>query len=113
MSLTDKLKEKEQENVKEFSTIFWKPKEGEVLEGKVEKIGQTITEFGDKNYLELVTDEGKKFTVFINAVLERLIEKEGVKKGDRVAIKYKGLGLSKKTKREFKDYILVKDKAGE
>lgn len=109
MSLMDKLKEKEQERNKEYSILFWKPQEGEIIEGTIEEIGETITEYGDSEYVQIPTDDQKKYMVFINSVLKKLVEAEDVKVGDRVAIKYLGLSQSKKTKRKYKDYILVKD----
>lgn len=109
MSLLEKIKEKEAEKNKGYDVLFWRPEEGEILEGVVTEMGETITEFGDAEYLQLLTDNGKKFMVFLNSALHRLIEAEDVKTGDRIAIKYLGLVQSKKTKRKFKDYILVKD----
>ena len=108
-SLVDKIKEKEQERNKEYETQFWKPAEGEILEGVVTEMGDTITEHGDAEYLDIETDGGKKFTVFINSVLRKLIAGEDVKVDDRIAIKYLGLVQSKKSNRKFKDYILVKE----
>jgi len=109
MSLAEKIKEKEAEKNKGYDVLFWRPEEGEILEGVVTEMGETITENGDAEYLQLSTDDGKKFMVFINSVLHRLIEQEDVKTGDRIAVKFLGLVQSKKTKRKFKDYILVKD----
>ncbi len=108
-NLIDKIKEKEQERQKEFSVLFWKPEPGQIVEGVVEEIGNTITEHGDAEYVQIATDEGKKFMVFLNSVLHKLMEAEEVKVGDRIAIKYAGLVESKKSKRKFKDFILVKE----
>jgi hypothetical protein len=47
--------------------------------------------------------------VFLNSILKKLVEAEDVKVDDRIAIKFLGLTQSKKSKRKFKDYILVKD----
>jgi hypothetical protein len=110
MSLADKIKEKEQERNKEYDILFWKPVEGDVLMGTVEEMGSTITEHGDSEYIQIQTDEQKKFMVFLNSVLQKLVEQEDVKTGDRIAIKFLGLVQSRKFKtKKYKDYILVKD----
>jgi len=112
----EKLKEKEEQRNKEYETQFWKPTEGEILEGKVVEMGDTITEYGDAEYLDIETADGKKYTVFLNSVLRKLVVEEDVKVDDHIAIKYLGLMQSKKKNRKFKDYVLVKDdseKSGE
>lgn len=109
MTLAEKLKEKEAEKSKGFETIFWKPKEGDVLEGIVQKRGTTITQYGERDFIEVITDEGKTYTIFCNKVL--IEQAEGVGKGERIAIKYLGEVQSAKAgKKKYKDYILVSDK---
>lgn len=110
MSLKDKLAEKEKERDQGYEVAFWKPQEGEILEGVVTEFGETITEFGDAEYAQVET-EGKKYMVFLNFGLKKQVDAEGVKEGDRVAIKFLGLVQSKKSKRKFKDYLLVKEDA--
>ncbi|MEW6741020.1 MAG: hypothetical protein AB1325_14105 [Nitrospirota bacterium] len=112
-SLIDKLKEKEQGRNKEYSVLFWKPEPDEIVEGIVEEMGETITPNGDAEYVQIMTDEGKKFMVFVNSILQKLIVQEDVKVGDRIAIKFLGLVQAKKTNRKFKDYVLVKDDSEE
>lgn len=83
MSLLDKLNQKEQEQKKQYNSQFWKPKEGDVIEGVVEKMGSTIADYGDQNYLEFIDDSGLRWTVWCNAILDKQIEKEEVKAGSR------------------------------
>ena len=109
MSLVEKIKEKEAEKNKGYNVLFWRPEPGEIIEGEVIEMGETITENGDAEYVQICADDGKKFMVFINSVLQKLILSEDVKVGDRIAIKFLGLVKSKKSKHKFKDYILVKD----
>lgn len=107
-SLIDKLNEKEKARTEGYSVLYWKPQEGEAIEGIVEEMGTTITENGDAEYVQIQTDEGKKYMIFVNSVLHKLLEVEDVKTGDRIAVKYLGLVQSKKTKRKYKDYVLAK-----
>ncbi len=113
MSLMDKLKEKEEEKNAGYDVLFWKPEPGEVIEGAVTEMGETITEYGDAEYLQVETEDGKKFMVFLNSVLRKQTVAEDVKVGDRVAIKYLGQVQSKKKNRKFNDYVLVKDEPSE
>jgi DNA helicase TIP49 (TBP-interacting protein) len=109
MKLADKLKEKKREQEKEYDVIFWKPTEGEIIEGTVEDIGTTITEHGDSDYVQIETEDGKKYMIFVNGYLKRLLEEEEVEKGDYIAIEFTGYVQSKKYKtRKFKSYVLVK-----
>ena len=104
-ALLDKLKEKEQQS--STSNGYWKPEEGEVLEGTVAKIGSTITSNGDATYCDLQTEAGK-VSLFLNSVLKQAFANESVQEGDTIAIKYLGLEKSKKG-RQYKNYIVVKD----
>lgn len=113
MNLIDKLNEKEKAKTEEYSILYWKPEPGGIIEGVVEEVGETITENGDAEYVQIATDDGKKFMVFQNSVLKKLIEAEDVTIGDRIAIKFIGLTQSKKSKRKYKDYILVKEDSEE
>jgi hypothetical protein len=112
-SLIDKIKEKETEKNSGYEVQYWKPTEGETIEGIVTDMGNTITEYGDAEYLQIETDGGTKVMIFLNSILQRQVESEDVKVGDRIAIKYLGLVQSKKTKRKYKDYVLVKDESDE
>jgi hypothetical protein len=104
-----KLKEKKQEQSKEYDALFWKPQEGDILEGKVTEIGTTITGFGDSDYIQIETEDQKKYMVFCNGVLKRLLDEEDVNVDDYIAIEFIGYVQSKKSKnRKFKDYVLVK-----
>jgi hypothetical protein len=108
MKLADKLKEKKKAAEKEYDILFWKPQEGETIEGIVREIGTTITGFGDSDYIQIETDKGK-YMIFCNGVLKRLLDEEDVKVSDYIAIEFAGYVQSKKAKnRKFKDYVLVK-----
>jgi DNA helicase TIP49 (TBP-interacting protein) len=109
-SLTEKLKEKKQQT-KQYEIEYWKPAEGDILEGEVQDIGQTITTYGDSDYIQVLTPDGKKVLAFCNGILKRLLDEENVQIGDVIAIEFLGLAESKKNpKRKFKDYILVVDR---
>jgi hypothetical protein len=109
MKLAEKLKEKKKAAEKEYDVLFWKPEPGEIIEGVVEEIGTTITGFGDSDYIQIQTEDDRKFMVFCNGVLKRLLDEEDVKVDDYIAIEFKGYVQSKKSKnRKFKDYVLVK-----
>ena len=103
-TLTEKLKAKKEAGA---NSAFWKPNEGDVLEGEVILIGTTITENGDAKYCDIQTETGK-LSVFINSVLEKQFAQEGVEEGDTIAIEYLGKVKSKKGKREYKNYVVVK-----
>lgn len=110
MKLSEKLREKEKEQDKVYDVLYWKPSEGDVLEGTVTDIGTTITAHGDSDFVQVETDEKKKFMVFCNGLLKRLLDEEEVKKGDYIAIRFKGFVQSKKSKtKRYRNYILVKD----
>jgi len=107
MSLDQKLKEKEQERQK--NRTIWKPeKEGETIQGKVTKIGKTITPFGEADYMEVETSPGQFQTIFMNVVLADRIREEGVNQGDTIAIKYMGMRKSKKGKKSYRDFVVAK-----
>lgn len=110
MSLIEKIKEKEKEQRKEYDSVFWKPTEGEIIEGSVNtEVGQIETAYGVREFIEVKTDEGKRYTIFLNKVLLDNIAKEDVKRGDRIAIKYLGeMSCAKTPSKRFKNYILVK-----
>jgi DNA-directed RNA polymerase subunit E'/Rpb7 len=109
MKLAEKLAEKKKAAEKEYDVLFWKPSEGETIEGKVTEIGQTITGFGDSDYIQIQTEDQKKYMIFCNGVLKRLLDEEDVKVDDYIAIEFVGYVQSKKSKnRKFKDYVLVK-----
>ncbi|MGB9878352.1 MAG: hypothetical protein ACPLGZ_00045 [Candidatus Pelagibacter ubique] len=104
--LREKLEEKKKEK-NQNSAIFWRPNPGDVLEGTVKDIGTTITSFGESDYIDVITDQNQIVTVWMNSVLKHLIKKEGVRKGDRIAIEFLGVRSSKTKKKGYKDYILV------
>lgn len=106
----ENLNQKIEDKMKERETKVgnsWRPEEGEVLEGVVEKLGDTITDFGDQSFLEISTGLGK-YTVWLNPILQEQVEAEEVGKGDHIAIKFLGLKKSKKGNRQYKDFVLVK-----
>lgn len=107
MSLTEKLAEKEKERQTAVGNS-WRPEPGEVIEGVVGKMGDTITDYGDQSYIELATGLGK-VTVWLNSILAEQVEKEDIKAGDSIAVKFIGFKNSKKGNRKYKDYILVKE----
>lgn len=112
-SLVDKIEAKERARQREWEINFWRPKDGDILEGTVEDFASTINDRGEWQEMYLRKDDGKLFLLTLGAVLGRLIEEEGVKVGDRVAIKFLGPRVSKRTGRQYKDYILVREEGGE
>ncbi len=105
-NLMEKLNEKEK--YRQGASNSWRPEPGEAVEGIVEKIGDTITEFGDQSYVELATGMGK-VVVWLNSILQEQVDKEDVKRGDRIAVKFIGFKNTKKGNRKYKDYVLVKE----
>lgn len=105
-NLNEKLAEKEKARATSIGNT-WRPEEGEVLEGIVEKLGDTITEYGDQSFVEVTTGLGK-YTVWLNSILSEQVEAEEVAKGDHIAIKFLGLKKSRKGDRSYKDFVLVK-----
>lgn len=103
--LMEKLREKEQKMT--YSTTYWRPSEGDVIEGVVTDRGETITENGDAEYIQIDTEKGR-FMVFLNSVLRHQLEAEGVQKGDTIAIKFLGLVQSKRSRRKYKKYLVAK-----
>jgi len=68
----------------------WKPiKEGDVLEGIVETIGESQGKFGPQMTLTLKCPDGYKM-VYANESMKRGIVDNKVKEGMRVAIAYRG-----------------------
>lgn len=86
----------------------WRPEPGEILEGIVEKLGDTITDFGDQSFMEVTTGLGK-VTVWLNPILQEQVEAEEVSTGDHIAIKFIGMKKSRKGNRQYKDFVLVKE----
>ncbi len=102
-ALTDKLQEKKQKQ-----TCVWHPAAaGEVTEGKVVLIGETITANGDAKFAEIETATGK-MTVFLSSVLQKQFDMEKVEEGDTIAIEFMGEVKSSKSKRVYKNYVVVK-----
>lgn len=111
MSLEEKIAEREKQQQKEFDIRFWKPRTGESIEGTVLDHGATITEYGDQEFLDLQDDAGQKWRVWLNAILERLVDEEGVGAGDRVRIKFIGTKPSKKNpEKTYKDFLLASER---
>lgn len=110
--LIKKLEEKEQKSSAK-SIIYWKPMQGEVLQGVVEEAGSTITVYGEQEYLQLRTESGQRFLVWVNSVLKHQILSENIEVGDTIAVKYLGIKTSAKNrKKTYKDYVLVKASEG-
>lgn len=108
MSILEKLQQEEQQRESKFSTYFWKPRPGEVLVGTVTKMGQTITAYGEKEFMDVQAEDGKVYTVFLTPVLQKLTEEKNVQEGQKVAIKFLGIKTSSKNKKKtYKDFILV------
>lgn len=109
MGLLEKLQtEEKQREQGKFATQFWKPKPGDVLIGTVTKMGETITSFGERQYMDVQAEDGNTYTVFLTPVLKRLIEEKHVKEGSKIAIKFTGIKTSSKNrKKTYKDFILV------
>ncbi len=101
-ALAEKLKEKKQRQ-----GYVWHPEVGEILEGKVSEMGDTITANGDAKYAHMETETGK-ITVFLNSVLQKQFEEEKVDEGDTIAIEFLGMVMSQKGKREYKNFCVVK-----
>lgn len=106
-TLTEKLKEK-----KAKQSNVWHPEVGEILEGTVSEMGDTITANGDAKYAHIETETGK-VTVFLNSVLQKQFEEEQVEEGDTIAIEFLGMVKSQKGKREYKNFCVVKSDAAE
>jgi len=103
-TLTDKLAAK-----KAGQGETWKPETiGDILEGKVIELGDTITEYGEAKYAHLETENGK-VTVWLNSVLQQQFTDEKVEEGDVIAIEYTGMTKSKNGKRAYKSFVVVKD----
>ncbi len=113
MSLIEKLEQKEKEQ--KFSTIFWKPQPGEILEGIIRSRSETITIYGEQECINIETDDGAGvYIVFLSSLLKDLIDAEGAQEGDRIAIKFVGVKTSKKNKKKtYKDYVVVVEKGDE
>jgi hypothetical protein len=107
MDLKEKLAEKEKQRSTSIGNS-WRPKEGDTIEGIIEKVDETITEFGEQHFLELATGDGK-VTVWCNSILNEQVESEDVKPGDHILIKFLGLKKSRKGNRSYKDYLIAKE----
>ncbi|MGO9016674.1 MAG: hypothetical protein ACLQF0_17065 [Dissulfurispiraceae bacterium] len=94
---------------KERLNEHWNPAVGDVLEGTVAEIGETPTanSGGGAMYARIQTDSGKR-TVFINSVLEKQFDEEGIEEGSVIAIEFLGLVKSRKSNQEYKNYVVVK-----
>ncbi|MFN3481042.1 MAG: hypothetical protein ACK415_11770 [Thermodesulfovibrionales bacterium] len=113
MSLIEKIEEKEKAKQSKFQTVFWKPQPGEVLEGTIAKRGETITSYGEQEYVDIAADDGTTYTVFLTSFLKTLLDAEGAEEGDRVAIKFLGIKTSAKNKKKtYKDWVVAIEKGG-
>jgi len=93
------------------SKLVWRPQaEGEIIEGTVTEIGKTITENGEREFLKMQTEGGEKM-VFLNRSLKKLVSKNMVDEGDRIAIGYVGqvVGTGAHEGKTFKNYMLLKE----
>jgi len=108
-ALTEKLREKQAGQAKNGRQI-WKPKEGEILEGVVLKMGSTITQYGDAEYCDIRDDQGETWTVFLSKVLKDKIDEELVEEGDRIAIEFLGMKKAAKGTKRYKDYLVACEK---
>lgn len=97
-------KKMEREKSREF-TMIWTPKPGEIIEGIVTEIGKTFTKFGKSSYIK-IAQNGSKYLIFCNKVLEDKLEEEGAQEGDQIAIEYEGM-MSSKRGTKYKSYIVV------
>lgn len=109
MSILEKLEQEEKQREQgKWTTFFWKPRPGEVLVGTVVKMGETITAYGEKEFLDVQTEDGQVYTVFLTPVLQKLVQEKNVQEGQRVAIKFLGIKTSSKNKKKtYKDFVLV------
>jgi len=74
----------------QVSGSIWKPEvEGDTLVGDVLKIGKEKGRYGEQTVVVVLTDGGA-VTAYANAPMERGLEENQVKVGDRIAIQYKG-----------------------
>jgi len=80
---------------------------GDRIDGEFVAIEQS-KQFADSYAVHIGTPEGNK-VVFVNNIVRDLIEKNGVLKGTKIAILFKGLKKSEKTGREYKDYSVFAD----
>ncbi|WP_353685419.1 hypothetical protein [Thermodesulfovibrio sp. 3462-1] len=104
-NLREILEQRKAERIKN-TTLFWRPIIGDVMEGTVVDIGSVITSLGESNYIDVMTDTGEIVTIWLNTVLQALVEKEKVKKGDRIAVEYLGV-RSKNKKIAHKEYVIA------
>ena len=77
---------------KPLSGSFWQPKaEGDWIAGKVLSFRSIKSKWAKEGRpgMAIESDEGVRM-VGMNAMLSRLVEEEGVKKGDRILIAYRG-----------------------
>jgi len=79
----------------------WKPKEGDVIKGKVIEINRIAL------YTRIQTFDNHNYTVISNKVLFQYFDKEGIHEGDAVTIKF--LGLFQIGMARFKNYAVTKD----
>jgi len=99
--------EEELERMAKEQAIYpdWEPKAGDVIAGEV--INRKTIERADGTTNEIIVvlpeDGGEPRTVWESVVLKKLFAE--VKIGDRIGIKYLGMQMGKKTKREYKNYI--------
>jgi hypothetical protein len=89
---------------------YWNPKkEGEFITGKIKAFRAVTSRYGDGEVMEIVDDETKELTsVFLSTVIRSAREKQDLKVGERVGVKY--LGEVSGENSEYKDFIITVDR---
>jgi hypothetical protein len=83
---------------------YWRPKEGDYLTGTVVNVRVITAEYGDCKVAHIKDDDTKEvLAVLCGTVIANEFEKQGIKIGDRVGIKYLG------DEKEYKDFYIEKD----
>jgi len=68
----------------------WNPKTGDSLIGTVVRIAEPMTSVGQRKVIELQDGKGKMHSLWMRQVLQSEFERQDVKEGDLVGIKFLG-----------------------
>ena len=89
---------------------FWIPKEeGDFVTGNVLGFRAMQSRFGDGEVIELKDDETEEvLSIFLSSVIKTARERENIKAGDHIGIKY--LGIVEGPNADYKDFIVMVDR---
>jgi len=91
--LEELLRERLQKGTKDFPPFFKFSNPGEELCGEIINIRERTNKRGEtETFYDIMTLDGKKWTLPTYVILARLFREQGVKKGDYVMIRYEGEG---------------------